>query len=712
MAAKKDQDRISEMQSRYEKAQEGCTERYDAAADDIRFVTIPGSQWDSRLRARRGDRPTYEFPKLGSHIRLVVNEMRQARPQGKVRGVEESDVGLAEIIQGLGRNIEDVSNADIAYLNAYQQAVKGGLGWIALDTDYAKPDDFDLDILICPVRNFACVKVDPSAVKIDRSDMMFAFEEDTLSVDEYKRQFPDSDITGFFTDNQSVDWRTDNKVRIARYWWKSPKNRTLWALSNGDTVCRDEVKDQFNWIDQSEVSAEPEEILAANGLSVVKEREVKDHEVMCALTNGYEFLTDPYKFPSRHIPLVPVWGDIENIDGDDYWQGMVRPSKDQQRLINVFGTAQVEAVAKAPKTPFILKQSWIKGFEKLWANANAEDRPYLPVTDAADGIPQRVQGPEIPTAMIQLSQIASNDMKDTTGIYNASLGQQSNELSGVAINSRKQQGSVATFHYIDNLSHAIRRVWEIMIDMIPKVYDTNRVVRILGADGATEWKELYQEVTDPITRQKVVLNDISKGKYDVTVTIGPSYATQRMEAVEVFSQLAAQIGGAYPAIGPLLSYVILNNVDMPGAEEVSEALRNALVKQGLLPPKEGDQPPAPPAPDPRVMAEVEEIMARAGKHQADAAAATAKAQTTVPTAMADNEKTIAEAVQKHIENLIAQGHLQVVQNAARTTQAMADHMDATNQAMGAGLVSGNLLPTRVSRNELSQIDPSQFNGSF
>lgn len=731
--SREENNRIGEMQKRYEMAQEYTRDLYDAMADDIRFVTVPGAQWDAKLRARRGDRPTYEFPKLGPIARQVVNEMRQARPQGKVRGVEEADAGLAEIMQGLCRNIEDISNADQAYDIAYEHAVKGGFGCWRIRTDYATQDDFNLDIFIEPIRNPRAVKPDPAATKLDRSDMQFCFVEDSMPRSVFEQKFPDADITGFFDDNITLSWREDGKVRVAEYWYKTPTKRTLWALvpsqqapnapNSGEPliVYKDEVKDSDKTglrVSLKSKDATPEQIIAANGYRILKERVVESHKVCMQLTNGYEWLTEPYEFPSKYIPIVFCWGNIEEIDGRDYFQGIVRQAKDAQRLHNVHRVAVMESIAKAPKAPFITKMKWIKGFESLWKRANAEDRPYLPIADDADGVPQRVQQAEIPAALMQVGQMDNDDMKAATGVYDASLGLASNETSGVAIGQRKAQGSVATFNYADNLSYAMRFTWEILIDMIPQVYDTPRVVRILGPDGGMQWKQLYQQVIDPATGNPITLNDISKGKYDVAITIGPSYATQRMEAVDSFAQLAGQIGGAFPAIGPLLSYQVVKNLDLPGSEEVAEALRSALVKQGLLPPKEGEEPP-PQGPNPMQMAQLQEIFARTQMHlgkakesSANADRAAAEGQTKIPLAQADIAKTYAETVGAHLDNMDQQTKLALAHHLMSSALGAGQAIGGNAMALGAGMESGVLLPTRRASDELSNINPAGFNGTM
>jgi hypothetical protein len=536
--------------------------------------------------------------------------MRQQRPQGKVRGAEEGDRALAELMGGIVRNIESVSNAELAYDIAFETAVQGGVGNWRICTDYARDDDFEQDIFVKPIYNPFAVKWDPAAVERDRRDARFCFVEELISKSEFQSRYPGADLTDFEGDEACSNWREADQVRIAEYWLKRPTKRRLWALSDGRVIFGDEIDDN------------PElarGLLEANGGQIVREREVDSHKVVMRLTNGHEWLGEEYDFPSKFIPVVPVWGNIQNIDGQDVFYGMVRPNKDQQRLHNVHRTAAIEAVAKSPKAPYILRIGDIAGYENYWKRANSEDFPYLPVKDSAKDIPQRSSQAEIPAALLQLSALDNEDIKASTGQYDSSLGARSNETSGTAISQRKMQSATATFNYMDNLAYAIKYSTEILVDMIPRVYDTQRVVRTLGADGGEKWKTLYEEVTDPETGRTVVLNDIRKGKYDTVVTVGPSYATQRMEAVDAITQMLGQMGpGLPPNIAAILAYSVINNTDLPGFQDATEAFRKMLVAQGALEPKDGEQPAQPQTPNPKDMASAEKDAAQARNYNAEA----------------------------------------------------------------------------------------------
>lgn len=640
---------LSEMRDRYVKAGEYWGPIYDRVRDDVKFVSVPGNQWDEKLKARRKNRACYEFPKLRSHVINVQNEMRQSRPQGKVRGTEESDKGLAELLQGICRNIESTSNADRAYDIAYEYAVQGGLGDWRICTDYLHDDDFELDIRVKPVRNPLASKPDPAAVEIDLRDARYWFLEDTIPKSEFERNYPNASLKDFESDRHCQQhWKDRDNVRICEYLYKVPMKRELWALSDGRVVFADDLAKQADL-----KVAEVEEFLAAAQVEITRRREVEGHKVYSRLTNGCEWLTEAVEIPCKFIPVVRIWGNIQNVDGEDAITGLVAFGKDQQRLHNLHRTAMIEAIAKAPKAPYIATPEQTEGFEDMWKNANAEDYPILYYKDVSGkGPPQRSQQAEVPAALIQAAAMDNDDIKAATGQYDASLGARSNETSGKAINSRKQQGATATFNFIDNLAYGIRYTYEILGDMIPRVYDTPRVVRVLGEDGGEKWKQLYQEVEDE-TGRKIVLNDISKGKYDYAVTVGPSYATQRMEAADAFANMAGQIGGAAPMIGPLLAYATLQNQDLPGMEEITTALRKSLVAQGLLPPKDGEQPPAPPPPDPRAEAQARKMSADANKAEAEAAKTAGEARMQP----AELQKLIAETVAQQLANLQVGGQM-------------------------------------------------------
>jgi hypothetical protein len=172
-------------------------------------------------------------------------------------------------------------------------------------------------------------------------------------------------------------------------------------------------------------------------------------------------------------------------------------------------------------------------------------------------------------AMSMLRMQSADDLKATTGIYDASLGARSNEQSGRAILARQKEGDVANFHYADNLARAIKHLGRILVDLIPKIYDAPRVLRIIGK----EEEERIVAINQPTIEKGVMrIYDLAVGKYDVTVSVGPSYSTKRQEAVASMMELSQ----AYPPLMQVAGDLMVKNMDWPGAQQIAERLRKVL----------------------------------------------------------------------------------------------------------------------------------------
>ena len=598
---------LVEMRDRFDRAQDGDQELRRLAVDDVKFALVPGNQWDAALRAKRKKRPCYEFNRLRQSVKQVVNEIRKNKPAIKVRAVDSgADKDTAETLNGLIRNIESVSNADTAYATAALMAGTGGFGVWRVTTDYADDSAFEQDIFIREIRNPFSVHFDPAAQEWDRRDGLFCFVSNLISHDEFKTRWPDAEIVDFdggTAPEWASDWFMRDKVRIAEYWRKKPATKTICLLSTGETVDRAEIEPV---IDE----------LAAAGRTIVKEREVKCYKVYQHLMSGAGELEPATEWAGKYIPIIPIWGELINVDGRDIYSGMVRHSKDPARAYNFNRTALIEQSANYPLAPYMITPEQIKGYETVWRESNAENFPYLPYNPdpkVPGGMPQRIAPPQPNMAALELSRMDAEDIKATTGIFDASMGAKSNETSGRAILARQREGDTANFDITDNLARGIKFTGEIIVDLAPKIYDTARVVRIIGEDGAEKSVRLYEEVLDQQTGRPVKLNDLGRGKYDVAVTVGPSYATARMEAADQL--LAIAQGNKDPAIGLLLTRFIVKNMDMPGASELERPIKKMLIAQGLIEPETPEDSPQQQGPNPMQVAAMAEAEAKAKEAQ-------------------------------------------------------------------------------------------------
>lgn len=595
------------------------TEQRRKAVDDMKFAFAPGHQWDDHLTKKRRNRPTYEFNRIRQLIRRVTGQQLKNKPEIKVRAVEGNDTDTAEIYNGLIKNIEVSSSAENAYDTAFQWACGGGYGVLRVTAEYESDESFDQCIKIVNVQDPMTVWFDPAAREIDRSDARYVIVTEVIPLSEFKRRWPKAEVVSFERSGMDAfdrEWWFDDAVRIAEYWYIEDEKAKLYMLSDGSTVDAkefDPIADELANPPVGPQTGQP----AYEPLTIKQEREVTRKCVYSVLVSGSGKLEEPTKWGGSMIPIVPQWGDFVTIEGKQIYSGMTRFGKDAQKIHNFELSTAVEVIAKLPNSPITATATMIKGLESYYERLGYDDPPVLLYNAdpaAPGGRPQREPLSQFPASLVQMSQVATDELKANLGVYDASLGARSNESSGRAILARQTEGEVANFVYVDNQIKALKRLGEVLVDAIPHYYDADRSIRILGADNAEKYVRINRPTVDQQTGEVHIVNDLSRGKFDVTVTVGKSFDTARMELAEV-SQGLIQAGGP---LGMLGQYAMIKSLDVPGIDEIRDAMRKVLVGQGLLEPSEDEQPPAPQPPDPKVMAEAEKAMADAKRSLAAA----------------------------------------------------------------------------------------------
>ena len=564
-----DNDILEEAKERLQQCQEADRDNRRNAAEDMRFAI--GEQWPAEWKRQREaeDRPALTINRVQQMVKQVVNDMRQNRPAIKVHPVDSgADVAVADILSGIIRHIETSSNASDAYDTAAECAVTMGTGYIRILTEY-EGDGFDQCILIKRVRNPFTVFYDPMASNADGSDARFALVIDDIPREEFKSSYPDCKEVDYETDVDKPDWITEETIRIAEYFAIEEETDTLYLLADGTIAKR------------SDMPAPPPK------LEIKKQRELIAKKVMWYKLTGVEIL-DRKEWPGQYIPIIPVYGEEHDIEGEVIRFGIVRHARDPQQIYNYSRTSAVEQVALAPKSPYIIAEGQVEGYEDLWETANSVSHAYLPykpttVAGTQVAMPQRQAFTGVPVGAISDLQLAAEEIKAVTGIYDASLGNRSNETSGVAINARNKQADNATFHYTDNQGRSIRFVGRQLVDMIPRVYDTPRVARIVGIDGAEEMKQI--NTPDPMTGQ--IINPLDVGRYDVTVDVGPSYQTRRIEAADSMIHFLQ----AYPPAAQVIGDLVAKAMDWPDSEAIAKRLKVMLPPQILQADQEDQQVP-------------------------------------------------------------------------------------------------------------------------
>ena len=571
-----DDDFLADVRKKFERATDVAADNIEAWRDDVRFAKLL-EQWPEEVKRQRelDGRPCLVIPRLQAFIRQVVNEARQNRPAITVVPADSgADPETAEIMSGLIRNIEISSDADVAYDTAADGAVSGGFGYFRINTAYTSDDTFDQDIVIERIADPLTVLGDPDGDSVDGSDWNCCFISKAMLKDDFEAQYKgaeavDWDDLGY--SKLDAPWYDDDHVLVAEYWHREDVESQIVAMSDGSVLKADDPTIEF---------------LAQLGITPVGEpRTVKSKKVTQYILSGAEVL-ETVEWPGKFIPIVPVYGDEVICEGKRTYKSLIRDAKDAQREHNYWRSMAAETIALAPKVPFIGPEGAFDTDVEKWSTANDSSHAFITYKGQ---IPPQRQGYAGPSAgELQQAIAAIDDMKAIMGIYDASLGQRSNETSGVAIRQRQRQGDVATYHFLDNLSRSIRQAGRILIDLIPKVYNTARVVRTLGEDMEPKnaqiggEQEQGQEAPQQEGQEIQRIYDLTAGKYDLVVKAGPAFGTQREAAREELVEVIR----AFPQAAPVLGPMYLRNSDWPGADDAAdklEAMANPPQQEGLPP---------------------------------------------------------------------------------------------------------------------------------
>lgn len=562
---------------RYQLCVDANEDNLKNAKDDLLFLTGGTNQWEAQAVAARTTQglPMITVNTLPTYLHQVTNDQRMNTPAIKVHPVDDNaDEETAKVIQGLIRHIEYDSNADVAEDTAVNSAAAVGFGYFRLITAYESDTSFDQVIKYQRIANCLAVKIDPLSVDADGSDMQYCFIESLMDKGDFKREWPDANACndGFFNDD-SIDnlqtWVQDKTVLICEYYCIEKTPETLLLLSNGESGY------------ESDLKALPE------GVTVVTKRPTERRKVMLRKITAFDVLeeTEIKMNPKMGIwiPVFPVYGDEINIAGKIYRSGIVRNAKGPAQMYNVAMTAATEEVMLRSKTPYIMAEGQEQGHEDEFSMANRVPLPYLlykPVSLEGNlaPAPQRNQMADIPAGMLSLAMHASDNIKKTTGLFDASLGAKGTATSGVQERAQQQEGDMANFHYMDGLLRSLRHCGRCQVSMIPYYYDAKRTVRILGEDDSAQHVTINEpQINEQTGKVEKILNNMSAGTYDITIANGPSYTTMRQESAEFFAN--AMQSAKDPATSAVLTYLAMKNQDVPGADIATKMMK------ALLPPQ-------------------------------------------------------------------------------------------------------------------------------
>lgn len=527
------------------------------ALQDVKFAA--GDQWPVEIQNSRNveARPCLTINKIDAYIRQVTNQQRMQRPRIKVHPVNNlADYKIAQVIEGITRHIEVNSNADTAYDTAFDYAVRMGWGFWRINTRYVSEDSFDQDIFIDTVDNPFTVYFDPNSILPDGSDAERCLITTVIDKKIFREQYPGADDGASFTQRSTGDdtasWVTKEDIRLAEYFYIERQRSKLYLLSDGSRHFAD--SDSFF------------ERVEAAGLTVVDERDSFRKAVKWCKMTAMEVLEER-TLPGKYIPVVPCYGAQVIVDDKRKKYGLVRFAKDPQRMYNFWRTSMTESVALAPKAKWLLAEGQDEGHENEWALANIKSTPVLrykqkDIEGQPAPVPTRLQPEPPPQGIMEAAGAISADLQMVLGIMDPNQLPSGN-ISGKALQGQQNQVDLSNFHFYDNMTRSIRHTGKIILDLIPKIYDTQRVMRIIGADGQPDLVTINEQ-----SAIGEVLNDVTVGEYDVVMDTGPGFQSKRQQAVESMMPLLTGNQELFNIAGDL----VFRNMDFPGADVIADRL--------------------------------------------------------------------------------------------------------------------------------------------
>ena len=526
---------------------------FDKARDDLFFQSDDDyAQWDRKdaEKRRKSGRPVLTVDQLGQFVNQVSNDIRMNTPSiDIIPSTGDSDTETAEIFQGLIRNIEHESNADDAYDNAVNFAIKCSLGFIRVDHDYLNDMSFEQKLYIERVVNPFAVLYDCNSIEADGSDAKYCFILDKMGIEEYREKYPKATSeSSFAVAEHYTSQKEAEEITLAEYFYIDEQEAIIFQ--NGEEVV---------------VLEEGEQPPEGATTRTTKMRVVR----RCTM-NGVEKLEET-TFPGDYIPVVPVYGEEAWIDGKRELLSLIRRSKDSQRMFNYWASMETELLMRAPKGAWKAAEGTTEDYADDYINPDKSSVYRYKQVDSKGRpapAPEYIPPVQIPAGIVNARMQATQDIRATMGLYDSYLGQQDNAISGVAIKSRQGEGNRAVFHYADNLVRSITQVGRILISAIPEIYDTARVVRVIGKEDTNELVGINGMYVDGQERNY----SLSQGRYSVKVSTGASYSTLRQEASEAYQGIIS----SQPQLMPVIGDLAFKYSDFPGAQAISERIKRTM----------------------------------------------------------------------------------------------------------------------------------------
>jgi hypothetical protein len=551
---------LSDLRENYQLDLEADADNRKATLEDKKFTA--GEQWDSVVLQQRVGLPCLTINTIPQFIAQLVGDWRENRNGVKVIPSTDGDKDIADVRSDLIRAIQTKSRADRVLDNAFESMIQGGDASFRVAVQYASGDVFDQEIVFAPIDDCLSVVWDRLSIDPTGRDANRCFVDDRIPTKEFKKTFGEDVDPSKLNDIEkrsltTSGWVEDGTVRVTEHWRMIERQRLLAMFEDGS----------IHVIEGDKV----EQLTQQHG-QIVRSRLAPCRYAQMHLVTGWKILAGPYEYKLNRLPIIRMSGRVVTIGDRRVRYGLVRYMKDAARLRNFWRSVAAEQLGYAPKAQWLATETAVEGREDQFRKAHLTRDPLLVVNEGTQigSDIQRIEPPQMQTALLNEAQINTQDMKDVTGIHDASLGIKSNETSGRAIMARQREGDVASLTYYDNGNASILEAGDVINQLISQIYDGTRIIRIIGDDESTK----LVKINDPMDPKSP---DLSIGNYDVAITSGASYTTRRVEAAESMME-AIQV---FPELMQIAGDLVVKAQDWPGSEELAERLRKTIPPQLL-----------------------------------------------------------------------------------------------------------------------------------
>jgi len=551
------------------KAQTIESERRDKVREVLLFLREPDGQWEDEVTASFTDRPRYTFDRCNDIVDDIAGEMEQADFNIKVKpSGGDATKDLAKTYDGLIRNIENLSNASDIFSAAGRNMISAGFDAWRVNQRWGDNNSFDQDLYIDGISDAPDrVWFDFNAVLQTREDAEWCFVLQSMDREKYKEMFPKGSGQSVGTQTNVIQDRRSEVIIVGELLYKVKVERRIVEMNNGSVYVDDE--------DYQKIKDE----LKEQGVEEVRDRMREADTIKTRIFDGSDWLTDIQDTVFEFIPVIPTYGNWSISQSvPNYW-GIITKKMDAQRVYNYSSSRQVEETALAPLEKTMATPTQIGGNKEAWQNLNTSSDPVLPYTPDPEAPPPfKIGGPQLNQGIEVAKSNALDNLQSTAGIdqiNNQPIGVQ----SGVAVELKQNKGDTRNFKYFVSQEIAICHTAKIIVRAAPATYDTNRVVRIINEDGSFEMMALNETVIDEETGDKVTINDLSRGLYDVVCTVGPAFKNRQTETVTAMREWAE----VDPSVLEEGRDILFNNMSAPGMELLAERSRQNMLLSGQIP---------------------------------------------------------------------------------------------------------------------------------